>query len=750
MFFLVSCGRLQFDNTIAYPLVTVSTSPSPAFEDVRALVQFDDLIYSAAGSGGILVYRIVDDVMSPVLPLSLTNLYSEELEQVYVRTVEILQTESATNLIFAYDTLSGGGIGVAEISPTFTNPLGSLKVEPGIRIKNTVTTFNPQGVFNILAASENIGVVSYNISFISNSYFELSKIASLVDYISTTDIEGPVQNFLSLDAPNVRNITNIGQITNMEILVQLALDNPVLFSSMVENIPFITKEQKDQIQQVLSITNQPLVSNILDIATGVVGKDAINQLTANPQSFNSLLSSSELASVIPEFLEKSGESLDGNPLQNLQSNITPGMIEQAENLLVNASNTDNIPLENDDIQNILSLSGLQQRVENNDNNNINELADELSGIQIPEKVQETETLFEEFQLSNINLAEDIDTKLVHDTNFNPFLNREKIGDAGLEIQKTVKALGRKFFVEENEELKNKLLELSSEEIQNLFSVLFEQVSSSIDLIPLFENSGINIGELYQLWQQGDYFAIIDGLDPSIIAELLRRLPRYQITTTVTINQTNVVLPAIKNMGADSETLYIAAGIEGLYIVDKISGKTISSLKKGFSDVTMIVPYESNGKKYYAVTDKLDGLTLYERKNNRKIGEQVVRIALVGESFSVFPYEDILWVADGSNGVVAVRFNKDKSLTIEAEVYKKSGIAYHIGAGRRREVLASYGADGLMRLRITNVPPEGLSATAATGTLAREVKVEEKEDFIDRVLAWGQTSELAQFIKRMFL
>ena len=749
MFLFVSCGRLQYDNTLAYPLVTVSTSPSPAFEDVRALVQFDDLVYSAAGSGGILVYRIVDDVMSPVLSLSLTNLYSEDLEQVYIRTIEILQTESATNLIFAYDTLSGGGIGVAEISPMATKPLGSLKVEPGIRIKNTVTTYNPQGVFNILASSENIGVVSYDISFISNSYFELSKIASLVDYISSTDIESPAQNFLSLDAPNVRNITNIGQITNMENLVQLALDNPALFSSMVGDIPFITEEQKDQIQQILSITNQPVVSDILDIATGVVGKDAINQLISNPQSFNNLLNSSVLSGVVPEFLEKSGESLDGNALQTLQSNITPRMIEQAEKMLSNTPNTNGIPLENDEIQNILSLSGLQQRVENNDNDP-NELIDELSGIQIPEKAQETETLFEEFQLSNINLAENIDTSLVHDTDFNPFANRQQIGDAGLEIQKTVNALGRKFFVEENEELKNRLLELSSEEIQNLFSVLFEQVSSSIDLIPLFENSGINIGELYQLWQQGDYFAIIDGLDPSIIAELLRRLPRYQITTTVAIKQTNVVLPAIKNMVADSETLYIAAGVEGLHIVDKISGETISSLKKNFSDVTMIVPYERNGKKYYAVTDKLDGLILYERKNNRQIGEQVARIALVGESFSVFPYEDILWVADGSNGVIAVRFNKDRSLTIEAEVYKKSGIAYHIGAGRRREVLASYGADGLMRLRITNVPPEGLSTTASTSTLAQKVNVEEEEDFIDRVLAWGQTSELAQFIKRVFL
>ena len=746
----MSCGQLQYDNTIAYPLVTISTSPSPAFEDVRALVQFEDLIYSAAGSGGILVYRIVDDVMSPVLSLSLTNLYSEALEQVYIRTVEIIQTATATNLIFAYDTLSGGGIGVADLTPTATKPLGSLKVEPGIRIKNTVTTYNPQGVFNILAASENVGVVSYDISFISNSYSEFPNIASLVDYISLSDIEGPVQNFLSLDAPGLRNITNIGQITNIENLVQLALDNPKLFSSMVEDIPFLTTDQKNQIQQILSITNQPVVSNILDIASGIVGKDVINQLVSNPQSFNNLLNSSVLSGVVPEFLEKSGDTLDGNALQTLQSNITPGMVAKTEEFLNNPSNANNIPLANNDVQNILSLSGLQQIVENNNN-----ITDNLTGLQVPESDQKTETLktetlFEESQLSNINLAGNIDTSLVHDTNFNPFKNRSIIGDAGLEIQKTVDALGRKFFIVENEELKNRILTLSGEDIQHLFSVLFEQVGSSIQLIPLFENSGINIKELYELWQQGDYYSIVNNLDPSIIAELLRRLPRYQILTSVSIKQTNIGLPSIRNMIADSKTLYIAAGVEGFFIVDKITGKIISTLKKDFSEVTMVVPYERKGKKYYAVTDKLDGLTLYRRKNNRQIGEQVARLALVGESFSVFPYEDILWVADGSNGVIAVRFNKDQSLTIEAEIYNKTGIAYHIGTARRREVLASYGSDGLMRLRITNVPPEGLSTTASTTSLAQEVNTEQKADFIDRVLEWGQESSIAQFFRRVFL
>lgn len=736
----VSCGRLQYDNTKAYPLLTVSTSETPATEDIRNFVQYGDLVYTAAGSGGILVYRIIGDAMDPVLPLSLTNLHSEGLERVYVRTLEIVETEKNTSLVFAYDTLAGGGIGVAEITDYATKPLGSLKIKPNIRIKNTVTTYDPRGVYRILAASENIGVVSYELSFISNSYFEQSNIASLVDYVSLSDIEGPAQVFLSLDAPSFRNITNIGQITNVENLVQLALDNPQMFSSIVSNIPFLTLEQKTQIEQILAITNQPFISNILDIARTSLGQDLVNQMIANPNSLNSLLNSPVLAGVLPEVLDVGNLNKQNSPLQQIQSNLTPTMISEAEKILGNQEQ--GLPgIPSADVQNILSLSSLQQVVQNQQDVEIfdNEL--------LTESNQKTDTLFEESFLSNLNLAGEIDTALVHDTNYNPFIEKREIGDAGVEIQKTVDSLGRTFFVEEDIELKNRILELTEEEIQLLFASLFEQASSAIQLIPLFESSGVNVRELYQFWVEGDYYSIVNQLNANIIAELLRKLPRYNIQSLFQVQKTNVNLPAIKNMDADIDTLYIAAGMEGFYIVDRLSEKIISSQKTLFSDVMMVVPYTVYGENYYVVADKLDGLIIYERKKDRSIGKQVSRIALVGEPLSVYPYEDILWVADGSDGVLAVRFQRDQSLVVEAELYDKQGIAYFIGSARRREVLASYGADGLKRLRITNVLPKNINTSSET--LVQEKKVEEDEDFVDRVLFWSDNSAVAQFLKRIF-
>lgn len=740
VFFLCSaCGRLQFDNSVSFAMSTVSTSSTPAQEDVRSLVVYHDLVYTAAGSGGILVYRIVGDAMTPVLSLSLTNLYSENLEQVYVRTIEILETPTVTNLIYAYDTLSGGGIGIANISPFETQPIGSLQIEPGVRIKNTTTTFNPQGIYHVLAAQERVGIVAYDLSFRSNSYFEIPQIASLVDYVAQLDLDRPAQQFLSLNAPGVQRITNISQITNIETLVQLALDDPAYFASVISNIPFIPEQQRSQIQQLLTLSNTALISQAISSAREIVGDEAINNVLANPQSINTLLNSSELASSLPNVLASSGMT-NLNNIDDIQSNITPELVAQAQNL-IQQSNTKSQSI--DGVQNILSASSLQQIIQNA--LLVRGLDDDVSNTN---NMEETDTLFEESLLSNLNLSGDINTKRVHNTNFNPFDHRDPIGNANAEIQRTVSAVGRPFFIEENEDLKNRILALGDSELQSLFQALFSQADTAISLIPLFENSGINIQELYQFWKQGDFTSIIENVDSSIIAELLRQLPRYNIETTLSIQSTNIGISSIQSFQSDLEYFYVAAGTEGAMIVDRLTWKIHSSIKKPFSEITSIIPYQWNGKKYYVITDKLDGLIVYKQTRNKKFGEQVARISLVGESLEVVAYEDILWVADGSNGVLAIRMNKDESLTIEAELYQKNGIAYHIGSARRREVLASYGADGLKRLRITNVIANSTNNTASLTQQAETT--EDQGDFIDRIIVWSQNSSIAQFLKRILL
>ncbi len=728
-----SCGRLRVDDTVAYPLVTISTSPTPALEDIRNFAQLGDLIYAAAGSGGILAYRIVGDVMEPVLNLSLTNLYSEELEQIYVRTIEILKTDTKTNLIFSYDTLYGGGVGVAEISAFSTKPLGSLQTDPNLRIKYTSTTYNPLGIYHVLVASENVGMISYDLSFISNSYFEIPEIASLVDYVAALDIERPAQNFLSLASPESMRITNISQITNLEVLVQLALDDPSLFSSVISNIPFISEQQKSQIQNILSVTNQPFVSNVVDMARDRVGQDAIDKVLENPKSFESLLNSSALSPSVSDILAQVGDD-DVYGADQVLSNITPDLIAQAQQIVEEREDID-VPI---DVQNALSLSGLQQIVQNTTRPTTNTTLSQ-------NEVRKTETLFEESILSNLNLAGDIDTSLVHNKNYNPFINRRAVGNARAEIQKTVSAFDRRFYVEENEELKNRILALRGEELQNIFTSLFTQTDSAMALIPMFENAGINVRELYQHWINEDYDAIIKDVDVSVFAELLRQLPRYQVQTVFQATQTNLALSTISSIHSDLNTFYIASGAEGILVVDRTSWRVIDSIKNPFSEVVMIKPYKIFGQDIYVVSDKLEGLTLYKKNRDRSIGKQLSRISLIGETLYTYPYEDVLWVADGSNGVLAVRVNRDFSLTIEAEFYQKSGVAYYIGTARRREALVSYGADGLKRLRITNADIVGTSTM-----LDQEVTQHNYGDFIDNVLLWSHNSTFAQFLRRLFL
>jgi len=782
--FFTYCGKLQSDETISFPLKTVSKAYTPATEEIRNFIHFDDLIYTAAGSGGILVYRIIGDTIEPILSLSLTNLYSENLETLYVRTIELLETKVSTNLIFSYDTRSGGGIGVAEVTPGYTKPLGSFKTYPNLRIRQTVTSYDPSGKFHILAADEGIGILSYTLSFESNNFFEQEKIASLVDYISYSEVRLPNRIFSALGAPGIQEITNISQITNIAALTELAENNREIFSEIITNIPFLSKDMLSSINKIIVDQDKTMISNVLGSINSLEGVNIINKVLKDPQLMSNIINSGILTNLradssIQDIIQGLPKGVSKNLLKMVNIKDISSLIPKNNNLPIDQINKIQ-NMQNIDLQNTLSIDSLKDSLANTEQN-INTLTNlspleqfalssnknvldflnnpsmdkvrdpKLFSNQITNK--ETETLYAEAYLSNLNiLAQDtIDVDTIHDTKYNPFTNRQNIGDAGLEIEKTIRATGRKYFIDENSEIKERLNLFTQDELKVLFQALFQQANLIIKLVPLFSTSGVDIQEIYKLWKDQLYFEIIDRLDSSILAELLRLLPRYKIDTTFKLENTNTILPGIRRMVADTTTLYIAAGMNGLYIIDRISGKILSSHKKPFSEVTMITPHEVYGKKYIIVTDTLDGLLVYQRKHNNKIGDLVSRIALIGETYGVLPYEDILWVADGADGVLGVRINKDGSLIIEAENYNKDGIAYYIGSARRREVLASYGADGLMRLRITNILPDQITKqNKSTSRLDRLEKEEFNDlDFVDKTLEWGRYSPIARFISKLF-
>lgn len=688
----VSCGKLTFDSSVAYSLINVSQAKTPAFEEIRSFVSFDDLIYTASGSGGILVYRMVGDVMNPVDKLSVTNLYASDLEQVFVRTVEIVQTPSATNLIFSFDTVKGGGIGIAEISSSYTKPLGVLQANPGFRIRNTVTSYLPNGKFQVVLADEQQGILTYELSVLSNSFFEQPKIASLVDFISSQESVDIPTFFSILEAPSASKVTNIAQITNIESLISLAINDEEVFNNLITNIPFLSPNTKSQLQAIVNIPDKTVLSNLLSLSKNYKNDPNIQNLFNNPE--------------ISRFLISQQQNLNA-PLSGLISNLT------LQNSFFDTTDETITP------KRLLTL-------------------------------EETDTLYAESYLSNalIFSGGKIDTDTLHDPTYNPFTNITTIGNAREEIEKTIQAVGRKFFADQNNMIKDRFYQLSGQDLEMLFQSVLQQANVIINLIPSLNNAGVNITELFNLFQEKQYYKIIDYLDTSVLAEILRVLPKFQIQTTFQLQSTNAIIPNIRNMYADEYFFYVAAGGDGFYIVDRLTDKIVSSFKKPFSDVSMIIPYELYKKKYYVVADKLDGFIMYRRNRDNKIGEQVARLSLVGDSFSVYPYENILWVADGINGVLGVRVNPDETVVIESEYYQKEGIAYYIGAARRREVLVSYGADGLKMFRLTNILTKQEELRGSVSD-PNAVNSTDGKTFADRTLDWYRYSQIAQFLKTFF-
>ena len=682
LIFLASCVNLAYDETKAYPLVTVSRTMTPAHEEIRSFELYGDLIYVAAGSGGILVYRMLGDSVEPALNLSLTNLYAGSLEQVFVRTIEIIETPGSTNLIFAYDTVSGGGIGAAEISPEYTRPLGSLKVAPNLRIRRTHTTPDPEGGFRIIAANEYLGVLTYHLTYSSNSFFERPDIASLVNYVALSGLELPARLFSKLAPPSESN--SLASVTNADALLRLLLEGDSLPENFLSNIPFLSEKNRVLIERAFEEKNkiqaQPTVSNIIEFAQDVAGTDVVDIVLQN---------SNAIAAGVGNILSQEGL---GEVLQD------PGRL----------------------VSNIEST--VQDAVE--------------SG-------KPTETLFEEAYLSNLNLLAEysVDLEEVHDTNYNPFTNRRPIPNARKEIEATAEFLGRRIGLDGQSELKSQLMALSAPEMTALFEALFSQANLLTKLVPLFESSGLDPKQLYRFWQEGRYLEIINAIDTRVLAEIFRLLPRYKIDTSIKLVKTNLIMPSVRNMTADARSLYLAAGTAGFAVADRNSGKILKTITREFSEVESVVPFEAHRKKYLAVVDRLDGLTIYERKARNVPGELVAHLNLIGEGLGLYVYEDIIWIADGSNGILGVRFNPDKTLTIEAETYQKEGIARYVAAGRRREIMASYGSDGLVRLRITNITENQAKSNAQDET-------NQTKDLAERTLEWRRNSRFVRFLRKI--
>ncbi|MGL5255019.1 MAG: hypothetical protein ACRC9L_08520 [Brevinema sp.] len=677
---LTNCVYLTFDDTKAAPLVMVSRTPTPAFEEVRSFVQFGDLVYVAAGSGGILVYKIVGDQMQSAPNLSISNIYADGLVATFIRTVEVVEAVGSTNLIFAFDTVEGGGVGAAEITPLYTKPLGALTSLPNMRIRRTDTRYDPEGGFTIIVANEFSGVMTLKLSIISNNFFDQQNLASIAGYVARQGLGGGPLPFERLQPPRLSNATS--SVSNFDGLVQLFRTDPNQALSVASNLPFLTDRQRLQIQELASQTdvlnNPELINQAAGLIDSPMGSQAID--------------------IARQFLGSSVDNVFPTPPASILS-------EFPSNVALRASSDPDIipPPSNVDI------------------------------------TDDDKTLLVSNMLALTNF--DVDLDELNTPNFNPFIVNRPIADARSAIDNTAAAFGFQDTSDDQGILKERLLSLTTTEQDSVFNALFTQSDLLPRLIPLLETAGFNPRQLYDIWKEGRISEIIDKLGTGILADLIKLLPQTQIESRITVLATNTSLPSVRNMSSDGRSLYLALGKEGFAVVDRATGELRGKIvKELFSEVEAVTPFDAYGKRYIATADRLNGLSIYERLGNDAPGKPVSRLNLVGEGISLYAQNNLLWVADGSNGVLAINFMKDLSLRVEGEFFDKTGIARYIGTARSREALVSYGADGFVRLRFTNIGlGESTTTNNASGTTLAE-----------KTLEWNNTSPFFRFLRRIFL
>ncbi|MGL5721207.1 MAG: hypothetical protein ACRCY4_02235 [Brevinema sp.] len=699
---LTSCVYLTFDDTKAAPLVMVSRTPTPAFEEVRSFVQFGDLVYVAAGSGGILVYRIVGDQMQPAPNLSISNIYADALVPTFIRTVEVVEGVGSTNLIFSFDTVEGGGVGAAEITPMYTKPLGALTSLPSMRIRRTDTRADNDGGFTIIVANEYAGIMTLKLSIVSNNFFDQQNLASIAGYVARQGLGGGPLPFERLQPPRLNNEVSV---SNFDGLVQLFRTDPAQALSVASNLPFLTENQRNQIQALATQTGISSNAALLNQAAGLLDSPIGSQALDIARQFLGPAAASPAPPPVPVTPpappQPPSDYEEGGYLEG-------GYLEEADDIMFT-----------------------------NEVGATAEIIPPVSNM-LPVTEQDKDFLLSNMlALTNYN----VDTNTLNTPDFNPFIYTRPIPDARNAIDTTAAAFGFQDTSDDQGILKDRLRSLTTTEQDAVFNALFTQSDLLPRLIPLLETAGFNPRQLYEIWQDGRITEIIDKLGTGILADLINLLPQTQIESKITIVATNTILPSVRNMSSDGRSLYLALGKEGFAVVDRATGEIRGQIvKEMFSEVEAVTPFDAYGRRYIATADRLNGLSIYERLGNDAPGKSVSHLNLVGEGVSLYAQSNILWVADGSNGVLAINFMKDQSLRVEGEFFDKTGIARYIGTARSREALVSYGADGFVRLRFTNIGPgESTSSTNAGSTTLAE-----------KTLEWNNTSPFFRFLRRLFL
>lgn len=159
--------------------------------------------------------------------------------------------------------------------------------------------------------------------------------------------------------------------------------------------------------------------------------------------------------------------------------------------------------------------------------------------------------------------------------------------------------------------------------------------------------------------------------------------------------------------------FIAAKDEGVFVIDTASGRIIAHMKPSLSLANSV--YITG--KTLVVADKMNGIMLYDI-GNPSAPRLLATYNTPGDADDAWLVNNMLYIADGINGVIKVKWTKPDKFTLQ-KIYNDGSIAYQLFVAQDKKVYVACGSDGLKVLVETNeigpVPPDtAISNTNQTG------------------------------------
>lgn len=156
--------------------------------------------------------------------------------------------------------------------------------------------------------------------------------------------------------------------------------------------------------------------------------------------------------------------------------------------------------------------------------------------------------------------------------------------------------------------------------------------------------------------------------------------------------------------------FIAAKDEGVFVIDTANSTIVAHLKPALSLANSVF---ITGKTL-VVADKMNGIMIYDI-GNPSSPKLLGTYDTPGDADDVWLVNDMIYIADGINGVLKVKWTPPDKFTLQ-KVYTDGSIAYQLFVAQDNKVYVACGSDGLKVLIDTDEPSQTPSTSPLTNLL----------------------------------